>query len=183
MTATVARTAISATKASGRTCATLAANGSVNFAIVSRIKSLYATKTAQTLAHWLGISPRTAKHRLSCTREFSVEEIGTLLHSEHGFEIVAAIMATSPKQPEWWRICSPVMEAANIRRMQMLAQRRISKALEEALDADRNLTDTIARAESVAVQDQDFYRPHLDALRSTGRAQNRAVAQARRQVK
>lgn len=133
-------------------------------------------KPAAVLADWLGISDRTAKRKLAGQRELSVEELGHLIRSERGFEIVVAIMADA--RPEWWRICAPLMEAADIRKMQMAAQRRVAKALEGALDADRQLSATLQRAE--ALHDQEHMRPHIDALRSMARTPDRAVAPARR---
>lgn len=162
-----------------RTCTTLTASGAANSSIVMRIKEMYPHKTVQTLAEWLGISERTAKHRLGRSREFTVDEIAILLHSEQGFEIVAAMMASAPRVPMWWRVCAPVMEAADIRRMQMLAQRRIAKALEGALDADRDLTSAIHRAEALAVHDADHVGPHIDALRSMARVPHSAVASSK----
>ena len=66
---------------------------------------------------------------------------------ERGFEIIAAIMADH--RPEWWRICAPLMDAADIRKMQIAAQRRIKKILESAIDAE-NLGGRAAASTSSA---------------------------------
>ena len=70
--------------------------------------------------------------------------------------------------------------AADIRKMQMAAQRRVAKALGEALDADRSLSQAIARADALAVHDEEFARPHADALRSMAGLHHRAVAPPKR---
>jgi hypothetical protein len=82
-------------------------------------------------------------------------------------------------RPEWWRICSALMDAADIRKMQMAAQRRIAKTIEGVLDADRSLSAAIHRAEALAVQDEEHLRPHLDALRSMARIQNSPMASSK----
>jgi hypothetical protein len=147
--------------------------GQTNFAVIKKIKEMYA-KPAMVLADWLGISERTAKRKLAGQRELSIEEVGKLIRSERGFEVVTAIMGKA--RPEWWRVCVPVMEAADIRKMQMAAQKRIAKALENALDEDRQLSAAISRAENLSVQDEDHMRGHIDALRSMRRVPDRAVA-------
>lgn len=149
--------------------------GQTNFWLISKFKEMYE-KPAAVISDWLGISERTAKRKLGCERELSAEEIGLLIRSEQGFHFVTAIMGDA--RPEWWRICSALMDAADIRKMQMAAQRRIAKTLEGALDADRTLSATIARAEALAIQDEEHVRPHIDALRSIGRVSHRAMAQA-----
>ena len=153
--------------------------GRTNFSVSSKIKEMYASaKPTAVLAEWLGISQRTAERKLGGQRPYSAEELGHLLRSERGFEILAAVMADA--KPAWWRICAPLMEVAEIRKMQKAAQRRVSKALEGALDADRDLTDAIARADALAVHDEDHMRPHLDALRTMARVSDRPVAPTRK---
>lgn len=150
--------------------------GQTNSSLISKFKEMYA-KPAAVMADWLGVSDRTAKRKLGCERELSADEIGRLIRSEQGFHFVTAIMGDA--RPEWWRVCSALMDAADIRKMQMAAQRRIAKTLEGALDADRSLAATIARAEALAIQDEEHARPHIDALRSMGRPSDRAVASSK----
>lgn len=151
--------------------------GKTNSSLINRFKEMYEKPTA-VLADWLGVSDRTAKRKLGGHRELSVEEVGKLIRSEQGFEFVTAIMGEA--KPEWWRICAPLMDAADIRKMQMAAQRRLVKVLEGALDADTQLRATISRAEALAVHDEEHARPYLDALRAQARPQNRAVAEKTR---
>lgn len=149
--------------------------GQINLSIINRFKEMFE-KPAAVLSEMLGVSERTAKRKLGCERELSSDEVGRLIRSEQGFEIIGAIMADAARIPEWWRICAPLMEAADIRKMQMAAQRRLTKALEGALDADTQLRATISRAETLAVHDEEHARPYIDALRAQGRSHNRAVA-------
>lgn len=149
--------------------------GQINFALINAFKGMF-DKPAQVLSHMLGVSERTAKRKLGCERELSSDEVGRLIRSEQGFTFITAIMADAPKKPAWWRLCEPVMEAAEIRKMQMIAQKRVAKILEGAIDADRDLSAAIARADAMAIQDEDFARPHSDALRSMARLSGRAMA-------
>jgi hypothetical protein len=151
--------------------------GSTNSSVITKIKAMYANPQA-VLPKWLGISKRTAKRKLDGDREFSAEEIGKLIRSERGFEIITAIMADH--RPEWWRICAPLMDAVDIRKMQIAAQRRIKKIQESAIDADKSLSDSIARADALAFQDEKFAGPYRDALGAMGRSPDSAVAQRTR---
>jgi hypothetical protein len=127
---------------------------------------------AVSFGRWLNITDKTAKRKLNLERSLSVEELGVLIRSERGFEIVAAIVGDA--RPKWWRIMSPLMDAAEAREMQIAARRRLKQTIESALDADQHLTAAIQRAE--ALSDQDHVSVQLDALRSMARVPNRAVA-------
>lgn len=145
--------------------------GETSVAVINAIKGMYENP-AVTFGRWLGISDKTAKRKLNFERRLDVEELGALIRSERGFEIVAAVMGEA--RPEWWRIVVPLMDAADARKMQIAARRRLEKTLESAVDADKHLTATIRRAE--ALSDQDHVGPQLDALRSMGRVPNSPVA-------
>lgn len=147
--------------------------GETSRAVVNAIKQMYAAP-AVILGRWLRITDKQAKRKLNCERRLSDDELGALIRSERGFEIVAAIMGDA--SPEWWRLCSALMDAADIRKMQIAAQKRIAKTLKGALDADADLSAAIARSEALAFQDPEHMRPHLDALRSIARVPDRAVA-------
>jgi len=153
--------------------------GPINFSVIKRFKGLFE-KPYAVLADMLAVSERTAKRKLAGERDLSGEELERLIRSEQGFEIVAAIMADCSRPPKWWRICAPVMEAAEIREMQMIAQRRITKAIEGALDADKQLSATLRYSEALSVHDEDHMRPHVDALRAVSRAPDRALAPSAR---
>lgn len=147
----------------------------LNLVIAKTAKDVF-TKPYRVLCDLLHIKERDAKYRLSGERKFSGAELAKLIQTEEGFQFIAAIMADAAKKPQWWRICAPQMEAADARTMQMKAQRQMKKAIEGAIGADRDLSAAIARADSFAVYDPDFYRPHADALRSTLGVPDSAVA-------
>lgn len=147
--------------------------GETNSRVINAIKEMYA-EAAVVFGRWLNVSDKTAKRKLNFERGLTVEELGILIRSERGFEIVAAVMGDA--KPAWWRLVVPLMDAAEARKMQLIAKRRMAKTIEGLVDADRNLTAAIQRAEALAVQDEEHIGPHLDALRSMGGIQNRTVA-------
>lgn len=147
--------------------------GETNVRVINKIIEMYEYP-AVIFGRWLGISDKSAKRKLGLDRSISAEQLGVLIRSERGFEIVTAVMGDA--RPEWWRLCAVLMDAADVRKMQMAAQRRIKKTLEGALDADRDLSAAIARAEALAFQGQEQAGIHADALRSMDGIQNRTVA-------
>lgn len=146
--------------------------GETNFRVINKINEMYS-EAAVIFGRWLGVTDKTAKRKLNLERRLDVEELGKLIRSEGGFQVVAAIMGDA--KPKWWRIMVPLMDAAEAREMQMIARRKLEKTIESAVDADRNLAATISRAE--ALQDQEHVSNHVDALRSMARVPDRAVAQ------
>ena len=148
--------------------------GSTNFSIIKKFKEMY-DKPSAVFADWLRVSERTAKRKFAGQRQLSVEEVGKLIRSERGFEFVTAIMADY--RPEWWRLCAPLMEAADIRKMQMAVQKRVTQILGDAIDADQYLSASIAQADALAIHGSEQARVHADALRTVGRpSMGRAVA-------
>lgn len=71
----------------------------------------------------------------------------------------------------------PLMDAAEARKMQVAARRRLEKTIESAVDADRHLTAAIQRAE--ALSDQDHVGPYSDALRSMDLVSHRTMAKGK----
>lgn len=150
--------------------------GETNDRVILKIKEMYELPAA-IFGKWIGVSDKTAKRKLNLERGLDVEELGKLIRSERGYEIVAAIMGNS--MPVWWRIVVPLMDAADARKMQVAANRRVAKTIERMVDADKALSASIQYAETLAVQDEEHISPHLDALRSMARTQNRSVAKRR----
>lgn len=146
-------------------CTSFTAIGSVNFAIACKIREIYNFKTAETLAVWLKIAVRTAKHRLSCSREFTIDELETLLHSEHGFKILGALMERAGRKPAWWNICEPLMELADAELLVAAIKARTSAVNSQREDVDALETE-IRRAQAIAIHGSGPARAHVDALRS-----------------
>lgn len=150
--------------------------GATNETILMKIKDIFSAKTVPALATLLGVTIKTSRNRVERERKFTIDDLAALMHSDHGFEVVAAIMANAPRPPQWWRICAPVMNAAEIRKMQMVAQRRIANALEDALDADQDLTAAIQRAELLAVRETNEPRQVVHEARPGDGLRDRVVA-------
>lgn len=150
--------------------------GETNFRVINAINEMYS-EAAVVFGRWLGISDKTAKRKLGFERRLDVEELGQLIRSERGFEVVTAIMGDAT--PEWWRLCSVLMDAADIRKMQIAAQRRAAKVLKGVLDADRDLSDAIQRAETLAFYGSEQAGVQADALRSINRVSGRPVAKGK----
>lgn len=146
----------------------------LNEVIAECAKSVFV-KPFSALMHFLQLSESGAKKKIGGRRAFSASELALLIRTEEGFHFITAIMADTPA-PSWWRLCEPVMEAAEGRKMQIVARKRMARAVRAAIDADQDLSAAIVRAEAVAVQDEDHMRPHLDALRAMARVPRGPVA-------
>lgn len=147
------------------------AMGAAQLAVVQCVKAIFPRKTWAWLATLIDVPERTAKHRIAGTREFSVDELRALLRSEHGLEILSALMEGADSK--WWRQFRVMMKAVSAR----MVRARIARELSEAIDADRDLSAAINRAEAaLSFSDEEFNRPHVDALRAMSRVPHRAVA-------
>ena len=145
-----------------------------NGAIIATFRNLFPQHTRKTLARLLGISDGAAHKKLSGERAFSTAELAALIRSEHGLDFLVALMADA--EPAWWRRVKAYFAAIDAQRLQRAARRR----LREAIDADTELTAAIGRADALLVHDEDFYRPHADAVRAAARVSDRALARKRR---
>jgi hypothetical protein len=147
-----------------------AETGSVSFALAEMARAISPRKTWGYLVSLMHVHERVAKHRLNGTRRFTDEDIALLLRSERGIDYLVAIMGDA--EPAWWQRFKKHVAVAEAARMQRAARRK----LQEAIDADADLSAAITRA--AVLQDEDFHRPQVDALRASGGLQNRAVASA-----
>lgn len=134
--------------------------------------SLFSSKVAPEIAAITGYSARAVEHWISGDREISTDALARLLRSEHGLQFLVAIMGEA--RPRWW---TWFLRLGVVSRVLRRRQADI-KLLREAMDADRDLTAAIARADSLLVQDEDFHRPFADAFRTMAGVQDRAVASA-----
>lgn len=142
-------------------------NGALQNAIALAFRDIFPRKTWLEIAEWFGLSERGAKHRLAGSRDFTAEEIAIMLRSEHGLTFLSAIMADAT--PRWWVAFKQQVAIKDARRLETAARRK----LQEAIDAEADLSATIAHTE--ALSDQDFTRAHTDALRSFSRLPHRPV--------
>lgn len=129
----------------------------------------------KNLARAAGVSPRSVEY-WGEARGLSADALANLIRSEEGFRFLEALMDGA--RPKWWRICVPMMGVAAVQEMQIVARRKMRQAVQGAIDADTSISASIASAEAaLPFQDENFMRPHLDAMRSVARPQNRTVAE------
>jgi len=143
-------------------------NGALQNAIALALREVFPRKTWLEVAEWFGLSERGAKHRLAGSREFTAEELALMLRSEHGLTFLSAIMMDAA--PRWWVAIRQQVAMKDARRFEAAARRK----LQEAIDAEADLSSAISHAD--ALLDQDFMRPHSDALRAMARFPDRPVA-------
>lgn len=153
-------------------------SGNIHRLTTGFFKRSFPAKTWAGIANFLGLSERVAKHRIAGTRDYSAEEILTIIFSEKGAHYIAwlARNVNETDKPDWLLIHEPLMELADAERLQLVARTKTAKILGRLIDADDELTATIRRAETASIHDPEHARPHLDALRSMGRASPRAMA-------
>lgn len=163
---TSVRTVASSNSGTNKTAPSSRRSGPNHFAVVNKIRDLFPKDTVKCLASWLHMTTETARHRIKGNREFNLDEIVDLLHSEHGFEILCALMSRVKRPPRWWRVCMPLMDLADAERMVAVVRKRTQDAIlnrEEVTDA---LETEIRRAQALAIHDEGQARVHADALRS-----------------
>ncbi len=164
MTRTSALAENYANSCSPKTGPRLTQNGATNLAIILKIRELYEQQTIPVLANWLKLTLKTAKNRLSGRCEFSLDEVSDLLHSDHGFEILSALMERAPKKPEWWKVCEPLMQLADAERMVEIARRRTQNVIrkrEESIDA---LETGIRLTQAAAIHHTNQARHRTEAV-------------------
>lgn len=148
--------------------------GHANKAFTRAFRAVFPRKTWLAVSEKLAISERVAKHRLAGSREYSIQEAATMLQSEEGLTFLSALMADAT--PRWWMAFKQQVAIKDARRLERAARRR----LQEAIDADADLTAAISRADSLLQGDEDFHRPQVDALRAIARVPHRAVGSTRK---
>lgn len=155
-------------------------SGAINSAILNKIREIYPRDTIKSLASWIDLTWKTAKNRVQGDREFTRDELVALMRSEHGFEIIAALMAGAPRKPRWWRLVEPLKNLADAEQMAQAARRRtqaVIQSQEETFDA---LATTIAGSQALVLRGPQQSRGDADALGSLAVARHRVVAAGRR---
>jgi len=155
-----------ATSGTNRTAPSQGRTGPNHIAVVNKIRDLFPRDTVKCLAVWLKSSVETARHRIKCDREFSLDDIVKLLHDPHGFQILKALMDRAERKPRWWLACEPLMELADVERMAAEARRRVRQAVHNREGLIDALEAEIRRAQAAALHDEEFARAHVDALRA-----------------
>lgn len=141
-----------------------------NVEVMRVARAVWPTKTSWNLHNVTGYHLRTCEYWLCGRSPIPSDALVSLIRSHWGREFLAGLMVQA--QPRWWvRVCS-YFAALDAMAMNRIARRR----LKEAVDADNELNASIARADALLFQDEDFYRPHLDGARALGRTPDRALA-------
>lgn len=140
-----------------------------NVRIINKFRDIYPVKTAAYLSGITGFPVRTCEYWMS-KDTLPSEAIWALLQSEHGLELLAAVMADA--RPVWWRRLLRVGLIASVMRRREADLR----LLKQTLDSDRELTAAIAGATALSLHDEAFHRPFLDAVGAMAGAQDSAVA-------
>jgi hypothetical protein len=133
-------------------------------------QSLFPSKTAPEIAAIAHVSVRAVEHWMSGDREISTDALARLLRSEHGLQFLVALMGEA--RPRWWTWFLRIGVVSRVLRRRQADM----KLLREAIDADRDITAAISRADALLVQDEEFHRPFADALGAMAGLQNRALA-------
>jgi hypothetical protein len=137
-------------------------SGDVNKQISEVVKTLRDIKPWSYLVDVFGVSDGAARKKVNLEREYSPNEIALLLRSEDGFAFLSEIMSKAPRPPLWWRICRPLMASTDAARLQQRALRIAQRTLKEALNADADLTATLARGQAaLMLHDEEFYGARL----------------------
>lgn len=148
-----------------------------NVEVMRVARSAWPTKTAWNLHNLTGYGLRTCEYWLAGRAPIPSDALVLLIRSHWGREFLAGLMVNA--QPRWWlKVCS-YFAALDAMAMQRIARKR----LKDAVNADDELSASIARADALLVQDEDFYRPHLDGVRALARSPDRALAGASRSLR
>lgn len=119
--------------------------GTITRLISDRLKAIFPRSTwtyVEKLLYPGQERERLVKHRLACSREYSLEELATLLRTDMGEAILDDLMGDA--RPRWYRVYLLMKKTADVRRQREL----LANELQEAIDADTDLTAAIERADT-----------------------------------
>lgn len=139
----------------------------LNAAVMQKARVLFPNKTAMHLVDITGYSERACEYWLSGNAKIPADALAMILRSEWGLEFLEVLMDGSPAP--WWRKLAAYFATITAISLQKAARRK----MQEAFDADAEL-------DALLIQDEAFYRPHVDAVRNVARPQGRPVARGRR---
>lgn len=132
-----------------------------NLRIVDTAREIFPVKTALQLAEITGYPLRTVEAWLTGHVKIPTDAFIALLHSDHGREFIAAVMADGA--PRWWLQLKAFFGAIDL----AVAQRIHRRKMKALLDADYSQQIPYA----ALFQDEEF----LGAQPSPHRRQDRAV--------
>lgn len=143
-------------------------------AVIDAFRNIFSEHATKILSRILRLSDGAAKKKIQGERVLSLDDFAKMLRTERGFHYLTAVMADS--NVKWWRICRPMMEVAEVTELQLVARRKLKRAISGAFNADADLTSAIARADALLIHDSEFYGHHADAQRAMAGVPHRAVA-------
>lgn len=94
--------------------------------ITAVLRALWPKKTAAHVSFLTGVSERAVKFWLAGETRMSVEHVTTLLRTEEGYAVLAAIMGDA--EPEWWIIAKSGQSVRTSRKNIKREQDRIAAA-------------------------------------------------------
>lgn len=157
-------------------------NGDAKDAVCTVLKAIFGAKPWAVLMDMFGLSEGAAKKKIHGERELSTDELRAILHREDGHHVLAAMMAGS--MCHWWSLASTVIEADLIKQAEAANRRRLTSLMKGAVDADRSLSAAIHDAETANfVHDENFHRPHRDAVRAVVGLSHRSLDAAKKGVR
>ncbi len=170
----------------------LCTTSSLQEAITNLIRIHNPHKTWAFVAETFGLKERAAKHRLSNSVAYNIEELQALIQSEDGLEFLTVLMADA--EPKWWWWAKQVMTVASIKRRRKEDEQQIMKLetsapaevgarrrIKGATNANRNLMPGIDAAETAL----GFLRPdkvravHSSVAQAQGKAQSGKIGARR----
>ncbi|WP_398479256.1 hypothetical protein [Tardiphaga sp.] len=144
-------------------------------ALTDLIRAFNPQKTWTFVADLFGLRERSAKHRLSNSVNYTIEELQLLIQGEDGLAYLEALMAEA--QPRWWLDLRKTIELSRIRGEQALLQQRAMaldntpmarqdrRKMKRVIDADRNLSAARAEQETaVGILLQNSNGPVVGAM-------------------
>lgn len=144
-----------------------------------KFKKPHGHKAWAYLCDLFGVKERAAKHRLSNSVSYTIEELQVLIQGDDGFDFLVALMADA--RPLWWLWLMKIAKLAGVRRRQAEDQQEIlqletsapvetgtRRRIKRIRNADRNISAAVAVKETTL----GFLAPIAD------RALHSAVVQA-----
>jgi hypothetical protein len=142
----------------------------MNLEIAATARRLFPLKTAQQLVDITGYPRRTVEYWLTGNAKIPSDALAMLLRSEWGVDFLGAVMGDA--KPSWWRTTLAYFASIDA----LARTRKANRAIRNALDANAELNASISRANSLRVQDEDFYGHHADAFVAVARPSHSPVA-------
>jgi len=128
--------------------------------IVDTARELYPVKTAAQLAGLTGYPQRTVEYWLQGDKKIPSDALIALLHSDHGREFLAGVMADAT--PRWWLRLRAYLQSINL----AVAKRNQAREMKALLDGD--FGDEISDA--ALLSDEEFHRPKSAKVHALDRA-------------